>query len=100
MVDEAKLSAVQAGYLARWRLGEDLRGKLAKPTFYRVRSGLLAAVGVDIASPPPVRHSPAAGAASGASAVLDPAGWDPEPLAAYVYEPDADGALKRSYNLF
>lgn len=99
MVDEAQLTAVQAGYLARWRCGEDLRKKVSRMTFYRARTGILAAVGVDIASAPPPREKAAPAASERVSAVLDPAGWDPEPIKAYLYEPDPDDALKRSYRL-
>lgn len=100
MIDNAKLTPVQLGYVARWRLGEDLRRHLSKPTFYRVRSGILAAVGIDILSAPPEREKAPLGASPRVSAILDPSGWDPEPLSAYLVEPDPDGALKRSYSLF
>jgi hypothetical protein len=32
--------------------------------------------------------------------VLDPVGWDPEPIQAHVYEPDPDDELKIAYRLF
>lgn len=99
MVDESRLTPAQAGYLARWRVGEDLRRKLSTATFYRVRSGLLVAVGVDIASAPPPRENAFPATSQRVSAVLDPAGWDPEPIEALLYEPDPEGALKRSYKL-
>lgn len=100
MIDQAKLTPTQAGYVARWRLGEDLRRHLTVPTFYRVRSGILAAIGVDILAKPPQREMSDSGAPPSVSAILDPAGWDPEPLDAYFHEPDSDGELKRSYSLF
>lgn len=68
--------------LAAWRSGADMRRLMTKPTFYRVRRELLDAAGVDIASPP---VEPEAGTPVSA---LDPAGWDPEPLAAHYREPD------------
>lgn len=77
--------------LIAWRSGEDLRRILSKPTFYRVRRELLEHAGVDIASPPPTVSSSAAGA------VLDPAGWDPEPLEAHFVEPNE--AIAREYGL-
>jgi hypothetical protein len=99
MVDKAKLTLPQAGYLARWRLGEDLRLIVSKPTFYRTRRALLAAVGVDIASAPPPREKAAPAPSERVSAVLDPAGWDPEPIKALLYEPDPDDQLKIAYRL-
>lgn len=80
---EETLSAHLRVKLAAWRGGEDLRRILSKPTFYRVRRELLESVGVDIASPPPA----AADADLTIPAGLDPAGWDPEPLAAHYVEP-------------
>lgn len=79
--------------LAAWRSGADLRSMLKKSQFYTVRRELLDAVGVDIAAPLPsvgdVTESVTAG--------LDPAGWDPEPLAAHYVEPDEK--LAQSYRL-
>jgi hypothetical protein len=100
MIDESKLTHSQAGYLARWRFGEDLRRKMSKTAFYRARSGILAAVGVDIASAPPPREKSAPAGSQRVSAVLDPVGWDPEPIQAHVYEPDPDDELKIAYRLF
>ena len=100
MIDESKLTHSQAGYLARWRFGEDLRRKMSKTAFYRARSGILAAVGVDIASAPPPREKSTPAASQRVSAVLDPAGWDPEPIKAHLYEPDPDDQLKIAYRLF
>lgn len=99
MVDESKLTPAQAGYLARWRFGEDLRRKLSKAGFYKQRAAILAAVGVDIASAPPPREKSAPAGSQRVSAVLDPAGWDPEPIQALMYEPDPDDALKIAYKL-
>jgi len=99
MVDEAQLTPTQAGYLARWRLGEDLRRKMSKAAFYKQRAAILAAIRVDIANTPPPREKPAPEPSQRVSAVLDPAGWDPEPIQAHVYEPDPEGELKRSYRL-
>jgi len=80
---EAALPAHLALKLAAWRGGADLRAIMTTPTFYRVRRQLLDAVAVDIASPPPSVEV----ATRLAGARLDPAGWDPEPLAAHYVEP-------------
>ena len=80
------------GYLARWKVGEDLRLKLSKPTYYRVRRELLNHAGVDIASPPNPDTSQAF-----TQGTLPPEGWDPEPIREYLYEPGDE--LKRSYGL-
>ena len=72
--------------LEAWRGGADLRRILSRPSFYRVRRELLDSLGVDIASPPPVARD----SVPGLEAALDPAGWDPEPLAAYYREPGSD----------
>jgi hypothetical protein len=79
------------GYLARWRVGEDLRGHLAKNTFYRVRRELLAQAGVDIASPPNVDAS------ISHDVGLDSKRWDPEPIEQYLYEPGEE--LRKQYGL-
>jgi hypothetical protein len=99
MVDDVALPVYLEGYLARWLRGVDLREELSRPTFYRVRSALLRAAGVDIASAPPHRENGPQAASQRVSAALDPAGWDPEPLRAHLFEPDADGDLKRAYKL-
>ena len=99
MVDDVNLPAHLAGYLARWRTGEDLRRKLARKTFYRTRTAIKAAVGVDIAAPPVKPASDASSAGPGIVAALDPAGWDPEPIKAHLFEPDEGGELKRAYRL-
>jgi hypothetical protein len=79
------------GYLARWKVGEDLRTGLSKPTYYRIRRELLTQAGVDIASPP----HPEASIVHDVG--LDSARWDPEPITEYLYEPADE--LKRSYGL-
>jgi hypothetical protein len=79
--------------LAAWRSGADLRSMLKKSQFYTVRRELLGAVGVDIAAPPPS----AVDVLEPVTAGLDPAGWDPEPLAAHYVEPDE--RLAASYKL-
>jgi hypothetical protein len=79
------------GYLARWRTGEDLRGHLSKPTFYRVRRELLDQAGVDIASPPNAEAS------YWRDVGLDSKGWDPEPIEQYLYEPGDE--LRKQYGL-
>ena len=80
------------GYLARWRVREDLRASLSHNTYYRVRRELLQRVGVDIATPP--NPNPDHAAAGGQ---LPPEGWDPEPLREYLFEPGDE--LLRSYKL-
>lgn len=83
---EEQLSPLLKGVLSMWRLGEDLRKVYPKPTFYRHRRALLEAVGVDISEPPAdVQPLPAA---PEVRPVLDPRGWDPEPLEAYLFRPD------------
>lgn len=81
-----------AGYHARWERGEDLRSALAHNTFYRTRRALLEAAGVDIAAPPPPKE-----ATFVSPAVLDPAGWDPEPIRELLYEPGDE--IPRQYGL-
>jgi len=81
------------GTLALWRTGRDLRVVLPRRTFYRHRIELLKACGVDIAVPP-VTNAPAVTP----RVVLDPAGWDPEPIAARTVNPRAE--LKDDYPLF
>ena len=91
MVDKAKLSNANAGYMARWNLGEDLRAGLSKPTFYRVRRKILDAVGVDIAMAP---VKPERSKDRTSPVMLDAKGWDPEPLEYYVFQPDQDLPLR------
>jgi hypothetical protein len=80
--------------LQAWRGGADLRETLSRRSFYRVRRDLLQLCGVDIASPPPTRDQVEP---VGSSVVLDPAGWDPEPIAAHSREPRSH--LVRQYRL-
>ena len=90
---ESQLPPHLAVKLAAWRGGADLRSVFSRSGFYKVRRQLLDAVAVDIASPPP---SVAAGARSSGSS-LDPAGWDPEPIASRFVEPGDD--LAKQYGL-
>lgn len=90
---EASLPNHLAVKLAAWRGGADLRRVLSTATFYRVRRQLLDAVGVDIASPAPAPSQVVPAGSSG----LDPAGWDPEPLAAHYVEPGDN--LAKQYGL-
>jgi hypothetical protein len=90
MVTEA-LPQHLLGYLARWKGGEDLRARLPKNTFYRVRRELLKGAGVDIASPP--QPDPTIVHNVG----LESARWDPEPIKEYLFEPGDE--LQRSYGL-
>jgi len=69
--------------LAAWRGGADLRELMSRPTFYRVRREILKLAGVDVSMPPPSRDEVSACTAT----MLDPAGWDPEPLDAHYVEP-------------
>ena len=80
---ESNLPPHLAVKLAAWRGGADLRTMFSKSGFYKFRRELLDAVAVDIAAPPP----PAASVERLSGALLDPAGWDPEPLAAHFVEP-------------
>jgi hypothetical protein len=79
------------GYLARWKVGEDLRRTLTLPTYYRIRRELLKHAGVDIAAAP----HPDASIVHDVG--LESARWDPEPITEYLYEPGDE--LKRSYGL-
>jgi II/X family phage/plasmid replication protein len=88
---EASLTTGQRKTLALWRLGQDLRSMVSRPTFYRHRLALLAAVGVDIATPPVAKKETAE------TPALTPAGWDPEPIASRLVEPRA--GLKEQYKL-
>lgn len=49
----AGLSAQLVGVYFAWKGGSDLRALYSRPTFYRHRAALRAALGVDIAVPPP-----------------------------------------------
>ena len=99
---EQQLPNHLAGYLARWRTGQDLRKALPRNTFYRTRRALLEACGVDIAESPPPREPEPSARLVGRPTVLalDDPGWDPEPIRAHLVEPDPDGKLKRAYGLF
>lgn len=81
---ETEIPPLLQGVLALWRQGRDLRQVYPKPTFYRHRAALLHTLGVDIAAPPPKK----APAAPESGQLLDPAGWDPEPLEGHAWEPD------------
>ena len=80
---ETGLTTRLRGTLAIWRTGVDLRTVLSKSAFYRQRRELLEMMGVDIASPPPKKEA----ATEIPPATLDPAGWDPEPLEGYAWNP-------------
>jgi II/X family phage/plasmid replication protein len=80
----AELPPLLLGVLALWRQGADLRQIYPQNTFYRHRRALLERVGVDIASPP----SEEAPAAPDSGQLLDPKGWDPEPLKGHAWQPD------------
>ena len=80
------------GYLARWRVGEDLRQHVPHRTYYRVRRELLQRVGVDIATPPNPNTDHAFKGGE-----LPAEGWDPEPLREHLFEPGDE--LLKSYQL-
>jgi len=90
MADRARVDQAARGYLARWKCGEDLRppGGLSKPTFYRWRRRLLETFGVDIAESPVVNVKPED------VVELDPAGWDPDPIASKFHRPDSTLPLR------
>lgn len=75
-----------------WRDGHDLRTLLSEPTFYRHRREILKTCGIDISVPPDIEAS-----AQLVRASLDPAGWDPEPIASRLVEPRE--GLKAQYGL-
>lgn len=77
---EQAMSRHLRGTLAMWERGDDLRAILPRPTFYRHRLAILKAIGIDIANPP-------LKAAEAVASELDPAGWDPEPIAGGMVEP-------------
>lgn len=87
------LTNLQKGYYVRWECGEDLRSALSKPTFYRVRKGIFNALGVDISLPPEPKGQPDDKPAL--KSILEPSGWDPEPLEHRIVRPRSD--LKASY---
>lgn len=80
---EVSLPFKLQGTLAMWRTGADLRARMSHNTFYVHRRALLKAMGIDIAVPPPKVPS----ATELPAAVLDPKGWDPEPLEGYAWNP-------------
>ena len=88
---EAELPGRLQGVLAVWRSGRDPRAVYARPTFYRYRAELIQRLGIDI-NVPPAPDAPAT-----VRAVLDPAGWDPEPIQARTVDPRP--ALKAQYRL-
>jgi len=69
-----------------WRSGADLRSILSTPTFYRHRSAIKKATGVDISNPP--AEKPVLPDSPGAN--LPMPGWDPEPLEGLAVELDPD----------
>ncbi|MDE2354842.1 MAG: hypothetical protein KGL17_07450 [Betaproteobacteria bacterium] len=88
---EADINPRLRGVLALWRTGEDLRRVYPKVTFYRYRKELIDCLGIDI-NVPPAPDAPAT-----VRAVLDPAGWDPEPIQARSVDPRPE--LKAQYRL-
>jgi len=86
------LSDTQKGFYLRWKNGEDLRQSLTKTTYYRVRQGILKAVGVDIATPP---NATPTSDCKPVKTCLDASGWDPQPLEHRMIKPRDD--LKKAY---
>lgn len=68
--------------LHAWRAGMDLRSMHSKSAFYLLRQQLLNLAGIDISSAPVPLDAP--------SVILDPAGWDPEPIHELKFEPRSD----------
>lgn len=89
---EATLKPSQKAVFELWKAGKDLRGIYPHRTFYRHRSAILTALGVDI-STPPADYESVAHVHSG----LDPARFDPEPLESRLIEPRKE--LKEAYKL-
>lgn len=89
---ESSLDRYLQGTVALWRQGSDLRNLLPKNTYYRHRREILKACGIDISVPPASEV-----AQETVRTALDPAGWDPEPIASHLVEPRQD--LKAQYGL-
>lgn len=71
------------GVVALWNLGNDMRSLYPRKTFYRYRTEILSKTGIDISVPPTDLPPPTA-----PRVALDPAGWDPAPIAGGIVEPD------------
>lgn len=72
-----------------WRAGVDLRKDYSRVQFYRIRREVLELTGKDISIP----YEPEV--VSDKMIVLDPSGWDPEPIDAHMVK--LDDQLKMAY---
>jgi len=80
-ITETELKPAERNVLTLWRCGVDPRRTTPRATWYRYRGRILQIVGVDIAEPAtPVEAQKVV--------KLDAKGWDPEPLADLVYDPE------------
>jgi hypothetical protein len=91
---EQTLKPHQQMAMMSWRNGLDLRTVYSKAGFYKLRRELLELLAVDISQPP---QSVATAAAP--SALLDPAGWDPEPIKEHGLYFEPDSHLVKQYGL-
>ena len=89
---ETNLKPSQRALIALWRSGSDLRSIYSKSAFYRHRRDILTATGLDIASSPSDSDD-----SKEISSELDPSGWNPDPIEAYLVKPRE--SLKKAYNL-
>jgi len=89
---EQSLKPNQKAVINQWRAGIDLRTVYPKNTFYRHRRNILALVGLDIASSPSDSDD-----SKEIDSELDPSGWNPEPIEAYLVKPRED--IKKAYKL-
>ena len=85
------LKPTQRHVYESWKDGKDLRAIYPKNTFYRHRRSILAALGVDIATPPGQEGHEVR------SIALDPSRFDPEPIESRLFTPD--DKLKKEYRL-
>jgi len=90
-IAETSLTLQQKTLLNYWRDGFDLREDMSKATFYRHRRKFLDLIGVDIASPALNNSN-----INNVNSVLNPKGWDPEPLEGDLVEPNQE--LKLLYS--
>lgn len=72
-----------------WKAGVDLRKDYSRVQFYRIRKEVMELTGKDISVP----YQPEV--VSDRAAVLDPKGWDPEPIEAHMVK--LDDQLKMAY---
>lgn len=89
---ELNLKPAQKAVINQWRVGIDLRTVYPKNTFYRHRRDILAVAGLDIASSPTDSDE-----SKIIDSELDPKGWNPEPIEAYLVKPREE--MKKAYKL-